>query len=119
MSSNLLDIQKHLHEVGRESVEECQSINVWMRSSTVVTGVKIGFPCLREREDRGKGISLSPETCLWIKASENLRRNQIVRNPKTQHTLLLRSHIEGDKILPVSNVKRVFNQRGRRPGDVA
>jgi|RhiMetdeSRZDD1v2_1073273.scaffolds.fasta_scaffold208768_2 hypothetical protein len=30
-------------------------MNVWMRSCAVVTGVKIGFPCLREREDRGKG----------------------------------------------------------------
>jgi hypothetical protein len=39
--------------------------------------------------------------------------------PKNTTTLLLRSNIQGHQVLSVSNVKRVFNQRGRRPGDVA
>jgi len=120
MSSNLLDIQKHLHEVGRELAEDCQSMNVWMRSSTGVTGVNIGSPFhFAGERTEVREISLGPETCLWIKASENLRRNQTVRSPKTQRTLLLHSNIQGHKILPVSNVKSAFNQRGLRPGDVA
>ena len=120
MSSNLLDIQKHLHEVGRELVEECQSMNMWMRSSTVVTAVNIGSPCLRAAERIGvRGISLSPETCLRIHGFGTRVKKSNRAQPKTQRTLLLRSNIQGHKILPVSNVKRVFNQRGRRPGDVA
>jgi len=119
MSSNLLDIQKHLHEVGRELVEECQSMNTWMRSSTVVTGVNIGSPCLRAAEDRRKGDSLSPETCLWIHGFGTPVKKSNRAQPKTQRTLLLRSNIKGHEILPVPHVQSVFNQRGRCPGDVA
>lgn len=95
-------------------------MNVWMRCSYVVAGVNIGSPCLDAGERMGaKGISSSAETYLWINVSEHLREGQTVRSARTQHTLLLCSNIQGHKILPVSNVKRVFNQRGRCPGDVA
>jgi hypothetical protein len=94
-------------------------MNVWMRSCAVVTGVKIGFPCLREREDRGKGISLRPETLPLDQGFGTPVKKSNRAQPKKCKHLLLSSNIQGHEVLPVSNVKSVFNQRGRRPGDVA
>ena len=91
-------------------------MNVWMRCCRGKHRLSLSR---RGREDGAKGISSSAETYLGIEVSEHLREGQTLRSAKTQHTLLLRSNIQGHKILPVSNVKRVFNQRGRRPGDVA
>jgi hypothetical protein len=64
-------------------------------------------------------ISSTPETYLWIKVAEHLREHRAVCSPKTQRTLLLRPNIQRHEILPVPHVQSVFNQRGRRPGDVA
>ena len=95
-------------------------MNMWKRSSTVVTGVNIGSPCLRAAERIGvRGISLSPETCLRIHGFGTRVKKSNRAQPKTQRTLLLRSNIKGHEILPVPHVQSVFNQRGRCPGDVA